>query len=278
MWDQWSKLDHGDHPVLRDVARRWQKLIHRRGVAEHQVHRYLANHGHLFFRSSCNFAAVVSKLRFGAEFVSDFVVVYDQRSAGITYRLVEIERPDSVPFTKEGIASARLSRAIQQVLSWKQWLTDHPVESRKLFPSLLRQIERPVFEFEIIIGTRENTSAWVERRNALAQSLGICIRSFDSLTARLQNCFFDDFSDIHDEAHMLSLEQRNQLASPFLQAMTDPQWRELVGKRPLSASFVCSYADKLVPLRKLNPMVERFRRIEAGKHRRQKPRLTHDNK
>lgn len=260
MWDEWSKLQNDENPAHRDILNRWEVLVHKEGVREQALHRFLEAHAHLFFRNTWNFGTVVSKLRFGADFVSDFVVVYDQRSEGIHYVLVEIERADSAPFTKEGHASARLSRAIQQVLSWKTWLTEHPAESAKLFPSLLRRVDRPVFRYEIVIGTRANTDDWVERRNMLAESLGISIRSFDSFSDRLkQPSRFRDMSDIHDEAQVFSDEQRNRLACPFFPALSDGQWRELLGKRPAESSFICKFGAELLRLRKESPLAKRFR-------------------
>ncbi|MBI5384397.1 MAG: DUF4263 domain-containing protein [Verrucomicrobia bacterium] len=259
MYDRWSELEGGTHPVLKNILTRWNQLVHKDGVREQRLHRFLETHAHLFFREY-GFATIVTKLRFGADFVSDFVAVHDLRSEGILYTLIEIERADSAPFTKEGHASARLSRAIQQVLSWKTWLVGHPAESAKLFPSLLRRLEHPVFRYQIIIGTRANTDAWTDRRNILAESLGISIRSFDSFADRLKESFvFDDLSDIHNEERLFSPEQRNRLACPFFAALSDGQWRELLGKKPASASFICEYGEKLLQLRRENRFARRFR-------------------
>jgi hypothetical protein len=264
-FDEWSRLSGPARVLIDDVNKRWSQLVQRPAIREQVVHRYLETHAHLFFRDDFNFCTVVSKLRFGAEHVCDFMVVYDQWSNGIEYLLIEIERPDTPPFTKEGIASARLSRAIQQVLSWKTWLTEHPAEARKLFPSALPRMEgRAAFSYAIVIGTRENSKEWLERRNALAESLGIAIRSFDSLSSRLKNRIrFDDFSSVGDEKHFFDLHKRNRLACPFLKALSDTSWRQLLGKARANDHFMHQYGEELLRLREENELARRFRRLHA---------------
>jgi hypothetical protein len=260
-YDEWGVLSKEARPILNDIVARWEKLIHRNEVLEQAVHRFLETHAHLFFHGQIGFATVISKLRFGADHVTDFVVVHDNWSAGILYHLVEIERPDIAPFTKEGIASARLSRAIQQILSWKTWLSEHPAEAQKLFPSSLPRMERrPAFAYEIIIGNRKNSKQWLERRNVLADSLGISIRSFDSLTTRVKNrLHFDNFSAVGDEQLDYPLWERNVLSCPFLRALSDKQWRELLGRRPEPSHFMHAFGHDLIRIRKANRERNRFR-------------------
>lgn len=265
-YDEWGVLRKEARPVLDNIVARWEKLIHRNEMREQAVHRFLETHAHLFFHGQIGFATVISKLRFGADYISDFVVIYDNWSAGILYHLVEIERPDVAPFTKEGIASARLSRAIQQILSWKTWLSEHPTEAQKLFPSSLPRMEgRPAFTYEIIIGNRENSEQWLERRNVLAGSLDISIRSFDSLTSRVKNRLrFDDFSTVGDEQLHYQLWERNILSCPFFRALSDKQWRELLGRRPARSHFMFEFGHDLIRIRKANRELSRFRSLFAS--------------
>ena len=261
--DKWSKLETEARPILDDILNRWEKLIHREKVREQQVHQFLQTHAHLFFRNTYDFCTVISKLRFGADFVSDFVAVYDCRSEGVHYHLIELERPDVPPFTKEGIASSKLSRAIQQVLSWKTWLHEHPAEAGKLFPSASRLFGgRTSFSYEILIGTRTNTGAWTERRNVLADSLNIKIRSLDSLSDRLKDPIgFDDYSRVADEEIKRSLDERNKLACPFLEALIDPQWRELINGKRHPYHITHHFCDELIKLRIANRYLNRFRKL-----------------
>lgn len=230
-------------------------------VSEHRFHQFLEKHAHIFFWDALGFATVISKLRFGADYVSDFVVVYDNWSNGVRYKLVEIERPDTPPFTKGGVASARLSRAIQQVLSWKTWLIEHPTEAKRLFPSFFHYTEaEPVFEFEIVIGTRNNTKHALESRRVLSQTLGIGIRSFDNLKSRANfDVRFHDYSSVGDEVHNFDAAMRNKLACPFLFALSDPEWRELTKKYRASTHFMHWAGEGLLRLRRENEFAGKFR-------------------
>lgn len=264
--DKWSKLDNEARPVLKDILNRWERLIHRENVREQQVHCFLQTHAHLFFRKTYDFCTVISKLRFGADFVSDFVSVHDHRSNGVHYHLIELERPDVPPFTKEGIASSKLSRAIQQLLSWKTWLNEHPAEAGKLFPSASRLFGgRTSFSYEIIIGTRANSAAWLERRNVLADSLTIEIRSFDSLSDEIKTPrSFDDYAGYGDEERNRSLDERNKLVCPFLKALSDTQWREIIGikGRRYPDHVTDQFADDLIRLRQASRYLGRFRNFK----------------
>jgi hypothetical protein len=265
-YTKWSELGWSARGVLNPILKQWETLLTAKQVREHHLHQFLDKHAHLFFWDKIGFATVISKLRFGADYISDFVVVYDNWSNGVRYKLVEIERPDTPPFTKEGVATARLSRAIQQILSWKNWLNDHPTEAKRLFPSSFHFTEtRPVFEFEIIIGTRANTKHALENRRALSETLGIEIRSFDSLKNRATcGVRFEDFSSVGDEVHNFDLAARNQLACPFLFALTDPDWRELSKKHRPSSHFMYASGEGLLKRRE-NEFADKFRRSQKRK-------------
>lgn len=264
--DEWSSLHDTTRPVLDNISAKWEKLIHSERVSEHQVHRFLELHSHLVFRNSLDFCTVVTKLRFGADYISDLVLVFDERSEGVHYHLIELERPDTPPFTQEGIASSRLSRAIQQILSWKQWLADHPAEAGKLFPSAARMFGgRTSFSYGIYIGTRNNSAAWVDRRNTLAQSLGVKIRSFDSIGDRLKDPpLFSDLSSVGDEKHSCTLEVRNKLACPFLKAMTDGQWRMMIGDSKYPGHIMKHFSEHLVSMRQANRYLLQFRKLSRS--------------
>lgn len=262
---KWCDLGFSKRGGLNLILKQWDALASGQRINEHRLHQFLHKHAHIFFRDEIGFATVVSKLRFGADHISDFVIVYDNWSNGVRYKLVEIERPDTPPFTKEGIASARLSRAIQQVLSWKTWLAEHRTEARQLFPSFFHSTEaEPVFEFEIIIGTRENTKHTWQARCVLSKSLGIEIRSFDSLKSRAEVVHPHDFSSVGDEVHHFDAAARNQLACPFLFALNDPEWRELTKKYHASTHFMYWAGKGLLQLRHENEFAGKFRRYKRS--------------
>lgn len=239
-------------------------LLRKPDAREESLHAFLTKHAQLAFWDELGFATVISKLRLGADLVTDFVVVYDNWSNGIRYKLIEFEKPSTVPFTKEGIPSSGLSRALQQVLSWRQWLEEHPAESRRLFPSFFHYFDsRPLFSYEIIVGNRQNSERWLDRRRILSESLGIGIRSFESFTPRLTRDFtFQDFSEIGDEQLHYDLASRNRLACPFTRALTDSDWREMLreGRRG-TAHFMHTYGKLLLKYRQENEYAARFRRV-----------------
>lgn len=194
-----------------------------------------------------------------------FVIVYDRWSAGVEYCLVEIESPDTPPFTQEGIASARLSRAIQQVFSWQSWLADHSVEAQRLFPSqFLRTKKKAAFSFLILIGRRENSEKWIDRRNVLAQSLGVSIRSFTSFADRLERRHsYPDFSRVGDEVCSLGPHERNRLACPIFKALSDRDWRSLLGRCPADSHFMHNFGAGLLALRRETRAAQHFRKLQA---------------
>lgn len=268
----WGRLDEDD---LKPIGKEWLELLSKSKPREETLHAFLAKHAQLAFWDDFQFAAVISKLRLGAELVTDFVAVYDSYSLGIRYKLIEIERPDMDPFTKEGILSSGLSRAIQQVLSWRQWLDEHSSEAKRLFPSLyFKHDQRTVFRYEIIIGNRENSAIWLDRRNALAESLGISIRSFDSISPRFRRTIgFGQFSEIGDEKYECDNETLNRLACPFVRALTDSSWRQMLkeGRREHS-HFMGWYGNILVKFRQENEYADRFRRLIRKREQRYRKR------
>lgn len=266
---KWSELRFSKRGVLDSILKKWDALISGKRVSEHRIHQFLSKHAHIFFRDEIGFATVISKLRFGADHVSDFVVVYDNWSDGVRYKLIEIERPDTPPFTKDGVATARLSKAIQQVLSWKTWLNEHITESKRLFPSFFHYTGvQPVFEFEIVIGRRENTKHAMEHRRALSKALGVELRSFDSLKSCASAAHPHDFSSVGDEVHNFDAAARNELACPFFFALNDPEWRELIKNDHAASHFMHWAGRELLRLRRRNEVAATFLRYQRRKHSR----------
>lgn len=66
-------------------------------------------------------AFCLPKMRFGNQYVSDFVVVVC-RSLELEISLVELEPATAKPFTKAGTFGQRLNGAIKQVNDWFAWL------------------------------------------------------------------------------------------------------------------------------------------------------------
>lgn len=255
----WSLLNREAHYLIEKTKRGWRNLL-QLNLREEEYHSYLAEHAGFFFGNVFNGRVVISKLRLSPEFTTDFVVVRDQYSLGMSFELIEIELPHRAPLTKSGDFSARLSHAVGQIQNWRKWIKENPALARKLFPSLGTRFYRsPNFTFTVIIGNRANTNDWLEKRNDYANQLRINIRSFDHLSDVLSNVvFLNETSFCSNEEEQLSKVQRNQLANPFYKAYTDQEWREIVRQMEHTSHFVAMNADVLISNRQYNKLFQRF--------------------
>lgn len=276
-WIPWDRFAARGCPQMRAIRSRWNALLRRENLHERYYHDFIARHAHIFFPMFLESIQVISKIRLGAELVTDLVLVRDEASMGLSYVLIEIEPPWVIPFTKGGVASARLTRAIHQILDWKRWIDEHRSEARKVFPSFLHYANpKALFDYCIIIGTRENGRPWLTKRNHLAETLGISIRSFDWLTDRLgtrSRCtsLTDEYIGGGAEEDALAPEIKNALANPFVEAMTDPEWREFIAGRFSGSHMVGHHAARLLEFRRTNVHEAVFmRRHSAAKLSRRK--------
>ena len=273
-WIPWDRFGSRHCPQMKRIRSDWDALLQRDKLPERYYHDFIARHAHVFFPMFRDSVQVINKIRLGAELVTDLVTVRDEASHGLSYCLIEIEPPWAAPFTKDGISSARLNRAIQQVLDWKRWLDDHQTEARRLFPSFLHFGGiRTLFKFCIIIGTRKNSRQWLEKRNHLSEALGISIRSFDCLTDGLRalragRIFVDEYMGGGVEEDRLPPEVKNALANPFVRAMTDPDWRKFVSGRFDHCHMVGHNAESLLAIRRTNsheaPFLKRVGKTKAS--------------
>jgi Domain of unknown function (DUF4263) len=205
--------------ILRTIVSDWRAMIscdERRIEADY--HSFIAKHAGFFFvEHGIDYPIVLSKIKLGSAFETDFVVCRDGRSLGLKYEFVELETPDSRPFTKDGCPTARLSRAIQQIEDWRGWLAANRNEAKRLFPSwAFLHNDQPTFDFAIVIGTRENSAQWAHKRNALGERLNISIRSYDALTDVLENRRFPALETSRVDAAILPpVKVLHELANPF---------------------------------------------------------------
>ncbi len=225
----WSILNHEAAAVRERIVRRWRRILTDRNHNEETYHRFLHDNAGWFFSDGVNRLVVLSKIRLGANCVTDFVTTYSQMSHGFFYELIEIESPHAPPFTNAGDPSARLAHAIRQIHDWKDWLEENREGAKRLFPSALFSIHDCAnFRFTIYIGNRENTSRWLPQRNRLSSELGIEIRSFDALTDHLKRRPLLDFSILSEEiGYPISTKMMNELANPFAKAHSDKVWRQI---------------------------------------------------
>lgn len=76
-----------------------------------------------------------SKVKLGHDYEVDFAWLHND-SFGPEWRLIEIERPSAVLFTKSGNASATLTHAIQQARDWCDWVHQHLEYAQTLMPRI----------------------------------------------------------------------------------------------------------------------------------------------
>ena len=259
----WELLNEPDNPVLEGLRKKWINILGDSTQKEAAYHDFLAKHPAFFFNDTIRHSPlVISKVQLGSEFATDFVVPLDQASLGLTYELIEIESPHTPPYTKKGVPSARLNTAIQQILNWQRWISQRPAIMKDLLPGACSD-EEPAFIHTVIIGNRENSKQWRDRRNQLSRQINIRIRSFDSFTDRLSKRFFMNCgSRYQSEFDHLHLKLRNELENPFYIALSHAEWREFVRAVSLSCHGIAKSAELIVRTRKIGSLFEDFKRMQ----------------
>ncbi len=257
---EWSKLNDEARAIVNKIIKDWLELLSQRHPEE-IYHNYLQENAGFFLSYGWEVNILISKLRFGADFITDFIIGRDQHSNGLWYELIEIETPYDAPFTQKGNPSARLVGAIQQIQNWRRWIIDNRREINKLLPTYGVRTSRmnPNFNFKIIIGTRENSEKYLDRRNDLAKQLGIQIRSFDYLTSNIQTKYFPDSASFRstEEGYLTSAE-RNMLANPFCMAYSNKIWRNIISEPRYIHHFFCMNANVLLENYSYNKFYDEF--------------------
>lgn len=258
---EWTKLEEEGKYLLDKIEIRWKKLLH--GKEKEEVYQsFISEYAGFFFGNITECYFSISKLRLGADYITDFIYCIDEHSNGLTYNFVEIETPHYPPFTKKGNPSARLSNAIQQIMSWKSWIKNNRDEVRKLLPAIGHRVYRnPNIRFIIIIGNRSNSKKWIERRFDISEELKISIRSFDYLSDLLKKRMIDNYVwEFSAELMQLDSSVLNGLANPFYTAYTDSSWRRIISEMSPYTHFTPYNAEILLKYRRYNELFNEFTR------------------
>ena len=263
----WSLL-RGEFSEWRlRVARDWEDLL-RSDRPEEVYHQDLASNAGFFFGiRDC--ALTISKLRLGGDLTTDLVLVRDRHSLGLSYELVELEVPHKAAYTKANNPSARLTRAIQQVQDWREWLSQRPEEAKRLFPG-----QGGNLSYSIFIGRRDTAGPHQRKLIRFGEQLGIQIRSFHRLSDLLAENDFRPLITLNSsEERALPLAIRNRLADPFRCALTDKSWRSIVddthARREIgSHHFIARFADAILGQSTYNEsraeFVEAYERVKPA--------------
>lgn len=250
----WESLNVSGNPIKHGVIQEWKELLD--GNFKEQVyHKFLADNAGFFFHEGYPDIIVISKMKFGADFVSDFVVCYDKGSEGFQYELIELEKPTSKIFTKYDRIGSGLNSAIQQILSWQGWLLKHVGSIKNYFPASRYDIDGFInLRYTIIIGKGDEMEEYRnQQRNHLAHKLGISIRSYDYLTKLLKkSIFFNSIEFVNDDEKRAGLFA-SEFANPFYKAYTDKDWRTMIRKNGFSNyNMIANNINQLMEYRTYN--------------------------
>lgn len=239
----WETLNFEHQAIINKLCLDWEKLIDE-NKNERYYHNFLSEHAGFFF-SDWNSNLAISKLKMGSELECDFVVVKDGYSEGTMYEFIEIEKPGSRLFTKDGIPSKDFNTSMQQIRNWRRWLIENKSYFKKFLPTVNTKILSDTkVAFKIIIG-RRNEGMNLEKRNQIADENNIQIRSFDSLTDKLKsNVIRHELWNQRDDKNYITLI--NRMSSPFLKAITDSAWKELCNTRIVPDSHFYSNIDSSI--------------------------------
>lgn len=125
---------------------------------------------------------VFPQKRLGSQFVPDFLIAVGS-SAGMDWRLVELEAPMHIPHLKNGDPSVKLRKAISQINDWRRWLTDnisYAVRPKAENGLGLWNIS-PRSPATVYIGRRPFSSDFNAERRRLREEQGITVSSYDAL-------------------------------------------------------------------------------------------------
>lgn len=255
----WDLLNREERKFVHKVLREWKTLLANRKLKEDDYHKFLSDHAGFFLAESDESYRVISKLKLGSDYETDFVVITEGFSKGIFYELIEIESPHSKPFTKNGKPSSKLTYSIQQIMNWQRWIQDNRSQLSKLLPNE-KLVRDSNVKFKIIIGTRDNSRDFIEQRNQYAHELKIEIRSFDSLSDNLKRRSFHESPRVFSaELQHLPLQIKNKLANPFYKATKESDWKKICNKINPRHSFAMNY-ELILETREYNNLFYEFTR------------------
>lgn len=140
---------------------------------------------------------IVPKFKLGQDYITDFTLL-GVRSFGKPYHVVfvELESPNAQPFTKAGVYSQTLNKAMKQINEWRAWLKDKFETFCADFPnklnnynssSLRDDLRSSVITYKIIIGRRKS---YTNKDRALRGAF------FDSTHGNVEIMSYDNIGDI----------------------------------------------------------------------------------
>ncbi|WP_200976481.1 Shedu anti-phage system protein SduA domain-containing protein [Echinicola sp. 20G] len=253
----WPSLKKENSIILNEVVENWKVLLNN-NLPENDYHEFIKEHAGFFF-SGFNCYLTLSKLKLGSEYETDFINIRDERSNGIIYEFIEIEKPSSKLFNKYGTPAKDFNNALQQIRDWKRFLIDNKSWLRKLLPSqTTRVLHDEGVCFTIIIGRRSDNHLEIEKRNQIASEMGIKIRSFDYLTDLIKKREFYPFACLDSEKGDFV---ENQMENPFYKAIGDSKWKEFCLKKFNWTHFYKNNCEQILEMREHNDLIKKWKFI-----------------
>jgi hypothetical protein len=228
----WSILNDEAKSYYQSIVADWEHILNS-NHNEEIYHKFVSENIGLFFSPGWQSVLAITKLRLNVENTTDLIIMVDKHSDGLEYNIIEFKKPSDKVYTKGMVPSATLTKAIQQIQNYSNWIQENRSEAKKLFPSFgLRLNINPNIIFTIIIGRRDvSMDEYINKRNILSRNIKVDIRSYDYLTDRLCDNFFSDYIHIASFQNKEAFLYDNKLANPFYSAMSDGEWRELLQKK-----------------------------------------------
>lgn len=255
----WNKLTKSE--ILKSIKLDWKLLLENDKLKEKDYHEFLRKHPALFFNTKWDSYLTISKLKLGAEYETDFVVVKEGFSDGTIYEIIEIESPHTKLFDRTGKLTAKFNSSIQQIRDWKRWLIKNRTGFKKIFPTTsTRVIKDSRLKFKIIIGRRELDEDVLEKRRQIMENEKIEILSFDRLTDKLNGIIYFPEEPIIGASEMDSIEwnMKNQLANPFFICHSHSDWMKICKKG--SFHIYSRMCKEIVDSRSYNEYYEEFKK------------------
>lgn len=179
----WDDVQESDLEILKNCINTAKR--------EEDIQQFLQRNPHFLVQHlvSGHGRWVIPKLKFGAEYVTDFVIG-ERHSFGFEWQVVELESPTKPLFNKKGDPSQSLNHAIRQIQDWRAWLTENqnyaarsPTDNSGLG---LTDITGTVPGL-ILIGRRSPALyRHNQRRRQMGRDLNIHIHTFDHFSSVLE--------------------------------------------------------------------------------------------
>ncbi len=241
----WRCLHGKGASHIRSIVASWNALLNCENTTEQLCTKFLRENAGLFLAKPPDTPIVLSEVFLGSDYKIDFVRATEGFSAGTAYELIEFECPNSPMYNQNGKTSARLSNAIDQVLEWRRWITEHRSQARKIFPSKRWDCGvEPTFTYTIVIGRRTESQQVQNKIWSRMHAGNIQIVSYDRITSWMESrIFFDNFicslaaqtQRFQDNKALL-----NQAACPYTRSMSQAEWKNL---NPIARS---QFSDHLI--------------------------------